>query len=121
MTEVMVSTKRHVSENTVHHHKIGQFGLLEAGRILQFYHFDDFGSSLAILFEIVSQEGWINVMTSAMAIVGLDENPRMDASPGNAFFFVTFNLLGAVFVLTLVRFCYNHQLYEEIWTCVHDG
>jgi hypothetical protein len=67
----------------------------------EFYHFDDFGSSLAILFEIVSQEGWINVMTSAMAIVGLDENPRMDASPGNAIYFVTFNLLGAVFVLTL--------------------
>ena len=67
----------------------------------QFYNFDDFGSSLVILFEIVSQEGWINVMTSAMAIVGLGENPRMDASPGNAFFFVTFNILGAVFVLTL--------------------
>ena len=67
----------------------------------EYYHFDDFGSSLATLFEIVSQEGWINVMTSAMAIVGLGENPRMDASPGNAFFFVTFNILGAVFVLTL--------------------
>lgn len=67
----------------------------------QFYNFDDFGSSLATLFEIVSQEGWINVLTSAMAIVGPDQNPRMDASPGNAFFFVTFNILGAVFVLTL--------------------
>jgi hypothetical protein len=67
----------------------------------QFYNFDNFGSSLAILFEIVSQEGWINVLTSAMAIVGLDQNPQMDASPGNAVFFVTFNILGAVFVLTL--------------------
>jgi voltage-dependent calcium channel len=67
----------------------------------EYYHFDDFGSSLAILFEIVSQEGWINVLTSAMAIVGLDQNPRIDASPLNAIFFVTFNILGAVFVLTL--------------------
>lgn len=67
----------------------------------QFYNFDNFGTSLVTLFEIVSQEGWINVLTSAMAIVGLDENPRIDASPGNAIFFVTFNILGAVFVLTL--------------------
>jgi voltage-dependent calcium channel len=65
------------------------------------YNFDDFGSSLSILFEIVSQEGWINVLTSAMAIVGPDQNPRIDASPLNAIFFVAFNLLGAVFVLTL--------------------
>jgi hypothetical protein len=67
----------------------------------QFYDFDNFGSSLSILFQIVSQEGWINVLTSAMAIVGLDQNPRQDASPLNAIFFVGFNLLGAVFVLTL--------------------
>jgi len=66
-----------------------------------FYNFDTFGQSLAILFEIVSQEGWINVLTTAMAIVGPDQNPFIDASPGNAFFFVTFNILGAVFVLTL--------------------
>jgi voltage-dependent calcium channel len=65
------------------------------------YNFDDFGSSLAILFEIVSQEGWIDVLNTAMAIVGLDQNPRIDASPLNAIFFVAFNLLGAVFVLTL--------------------
>jgi hypothetical protein len=65
------------------------------------YNFDDFGSSLAILFEIVSQEGWTNVLSSAMAIVGPDQNPRMDASPLSAVFFVAFNLLGAVFVLTL--------------------
>jgi voltage-dependent calcium channel len=67
----------------------------------QFYNFDNFGQALAILFSIASQEGWINVMTNAMAIVGLDQNPRMDASPGNAFFFVAFNILGAVFILTL--------------------
>ena len=66
-----------------------------------FYNFDNFGFSLAILFEIVSQEGWINLLTSAMAIVGRDQNPQMDASPLNAIYFVGFNLLGAVFVLTL--------------------
>lgn len=67
----------------------------------EFYNFDNFGSSLAILFEIVSEEGWINVLTSAMAIVGLGQNPIIDASPLNAIFFVVFNIGGAVFVLTL--------------------
>jgi voltage-dependent calcium channel len=65
------------------------------------YNFDSFGASLSILFEIVSQEGWIDVMTTAMSVVGPDQNPEMDASPLNAIFFVGFNLLGAVFVLTL--------------------
>jgi voltage-dependent calcium channel len=65
------------------------------------YNFDTFGASLSILFEIVSEEGWINVLTSVMAIVGLDQNPRIDASPLNAIFFVAFNILGSVFILTL--------------------
>lgn len=65
------------------------------------YNFDSFGASLSILFEIVSQEGWIDVLTTAMSVVGPDQNPAMDASPLNAIFFVGFNLLGAVFVLTL--------------------
>lgn len=65
------------------------------------YNFDTFGASLSILFEIVSQEGWTGVLATAMAIVGPDQNPQIDASPLNAIFFVAFNLLGAVFVLTL--------------------
>lgn len=67
----------------------------------QVWTFDSFGSSLLILFEIVSQEGWVDVMTSAMAITGSSSQPRQDASAINALFFIIFNLLGAVFVLTL--------------------
>lgn len=65
------------------------------------WSFDSFGKSLLILFEIVSQEGWINVLTSAMAITGRGDQPVTDASAINAIFFIIFNLLGAVFVLTL--------------------
>jgi hypothetical protein len=65
------------------------------------YSFDDFGSSLFILFQIVSQEGWTDVMWSAQSVTGPDRQPRPFASQGNALFFVVFNLLGAVFVLTL--------------------
>ena len=66
-----------------------------------YYSFDDFGSALFILFQIVSQEGWIDVMTSAMSITGRGRQPQPNASQGNAVYFVIFNLLGAVFILTL--------------------
>src|SRR5690606_3710536 len=62
---------------------------------------DNFGSSLFILFQIVSQEGWIDVMWSAQSIVGRGIQPRDFASQGNAVFFVVFNLMATVFVLTL--------------------
>lgn len=65
------------------------------------YSFDDFKSSLLILFEIVSLEGWIDVMTQAMKIVGRDQQPRTDAAQHNALFFLIYNLIGAVSVLTL--------------------
>ena len=65
------------------------------------YSFDDFKSSLLILFEIVSLEGWIDVMTQAMKIVGRDRQPQTDAAQHNAIFFLIYNLIGAVSVLTL--------------------
>jgi voltage-dependent calcium channel len=66
-----------------------------------YFNFDNFGSSLFILFQIVSQEGWIDVMWAGQSITGVFKQPRAFASTGNAVFFVIFNLLGAVFVLTL--------------------
>ncbi|OLL22771.1 Calcium-channel protein cch1, partial [Neolecta irregularis DAH-3] len=66
-----------------------------------YWSFDTFGGSLLLLFEIVSQEGWIDVMEAAMAITGRDQAPQDYSTPGNALFFVAFNLLGAVFVLQL--------------------
>ena len=65
------------------------------------YSFDDFKSALLILFEIVSLEGWIDVMSSAMAIVGRDMQPKPDATQVNAVFFLIYNLIGAVSVLSL--------------------
>lgn len=65
------------------------------------YSFDDFKSALLILFEIVSLEGWIDVMTRAMSITGRDRQPSPDASQHNAIFFLIYNLIGAVSVLTL--------------------
>lgn len=63
--------------------------------------FDSFGASLLILFQIISLEGWISVMESVMGITGRDLQPQAYASQFNSLFFVAYNLIGAVFILTI--------------------
>ena len=65
------------------------------------FSFDNFPASMLILFEIVSLEGWIDVMSFAMSITGKGLQPRINASQANAIFFVIYNLLGGVVILTL--------------------
>ncbi|KAK4687032.1 voltage-dependent calcium channel, partial [Tremellales sp. Uapishka_1] len=63
--------------------------------------FDSFRQSILILFEIVSLEGWIDVMSSVMTITGRDQQPQDNASQWNALFVLIFNLFGGVIILTL--------------------
>ncbi|KAL0948006.1 hypothetical protein HGRIS_010628 [Hohenbuehelia grisea] len=65
------------------------------------FSFDNFRSSLLILFEIVSLEGWIDVMGVAMSITGRNQQPQTNAAQLNAVFFVIYNLLGGVVIFTL--------------------
>lgn len=78
-----------------------------------YYDFDNFGDSLFILFQIVSQEGWIDVQGSAMSIVAPGIQPQNNAAPENGLFFVVFNLLGAVFVLTLFVSVFMRNYTEQ--------
>ncbi|PWY89772.1 hypothetical protein BO70DRAFT_377049 [Aspergillus heteromorphus CBS 117.55] len=78
-----------------------------------YYDFDNFGDSLFILFQIVSQEGWIDVQESAMAITGLFMQPQDYVAPANGIFFIVFNLLGAVFVLTLFVSVFMRNYTEQ--------
>lgn len=65
------------------------------------YSFDSFKASLLILFEIVSLEGWINVLGTAINITGRDQQPSLNNSQVNSIFFLLYNLMGAVVILTL--------------------
>ncbi|WVQ72778.1 hypothetical protein IAR50_002338 [Cryptococcus sp. DSM 104548] len=65
------------------------------------WSFDTFRSSLLILFEIVSLEGWIDVMASVMNISGKDQQPSDMASQWNAIYMVIFNLFGGIIIFTL--------------------
>lgn len=78
-----------------------------------YYDFDNFGSSLFILFQIVSQEGWIDVMNAAQSITGVFTQPNQFADQFNAVFFIVFNLLGAVFVLTLFVSVFMRNYTEQ--------
>lgn len=78
-----------------------------------YFDFDDFGSSLFILFQIVSQEGWVDVSFAAQAITGIGRQPSFGASTGNAVFFVIYNLLGTVFVLTLFISVFMRNYTEQ--------
>jgi hypothetical protein len=78
-----------------------------------YYDFDNFGDSLFILFQIVSQEGWTDVMWSAQSITGAFTQPSPFASQGNAVYFIIFNLLGAVFVLTLFVSVFMRNYTEQ--------
>ena len=77
------------------------------------YNFDNFPSSLLTLFQIVSQEGWVDVMWRAVSIVGSGQQLQPNNTPGNAVFFVAFNLLGAVFVLTLFVSVFMRNYTEQ--------
>lgn len=78
-----------------------------------YYSFDDFGSSLFILFQIVSQEGWTDVLGSGMSITERGLQPQSNASQGNAVFFVIFNLLATVFILTLFISVFMRNYTEQ--------
>lgn len=78
-----------------------------------YYSFDDFSSSLFILFQIVSQEGWVDVSFAVQAITGLGMQPSFGASTYNAVFFVIYNLLGTVFVLTLFISVFMRNYTEQ--------
>ena len=64
------------------------------------FSFDNFRSSLLIFFKIVLV-GWVDVMFSAMGIIGRGKQPQSNASQANAIFFVVLYLLGAVVIVTL--------------------
>lgn len=78
-----------------------------------YYNFDNFPAALFILFQIVSQEGWVDVMWSAESITGKGLQPQDYASQGNGVFFVIFNLLATVFVLTLFISVFMRNYTEQ--------
>lgn len=66
-----------------------------------YYDFDNFGHSLLILFEIISLEGWTDVLKSVMDITQAFYQPEYYANAFNGVFVMFYNLIGTIFILTL--------------------
>ncbi|KAL6453737.1 CCH1 Calcium-channel protein CCH1 [Candida maltosa Xu316] len=64
-------------------------------------HFDRFATSFATLFEIVSLEGWTDLLANVMKSTGVGTVPQTNATPFNGFFVILFNFVSIVFILTL--------------------
>ena len=78
-----------------------------------YFNFDYFVASLFTLFQIVSQEGWVDVSFAAQSITGKGKQPQDLASQGNGVFFVIFNLMATVFVLTLFISVFMRNYTEQ--------
>lgn len=60
-----------------------------------------FSSSFSSLYEIVSLEGWVDLLMTVMLSTGTGTVQAPFASPFNGVFVVIFNFIGIVFILTL--------------------
>ncbi|CAH0000943.1 unnamed protein product [Clonostachys byssicola] len=78
-----------------------------------YFRFDDFSSSIFTLFGITSQEGWTDVSFAAQAITGRGYQPQPRTSEANGIFFIIFNLMATVFVLTLFISVFMRNYTEQ--------
>lgn len=74
-----------------------------------YLYFDTFVASLKSLYEIISLEGWVDLLTNLMNSTGVG-TPASDLQhPANAIFMILFNFLSMVFILNLfISFIINN-------------
>ncbi|KAJ9443790.1 Muscle calcium channel subunit alpha-1 [Diplonema papillatum] len=65
------------------------------------YNFDNLGISMLTLFEVAVGDGWAVIMWSGIDARGVDLNPKRNANPLNALFFVLFVVVGQFFAMNL--------------------
>ncbi|SCU88959.1 LAME_0E01750g1_1 [Lachancea meyersii CBS 8951] len=66
-----------------------------------YLYMNSISSAFRSLYEIVSLEGWVDILTNSMASTGVGTVPEPFATTTNGLFFVLFNFLSMVFILTL--------------------
>ncbi len=64
-------------------------------------NFDNVLNGMALLFEISTTEGWVDVMYAAIDQRGVEMQPIRDSNPLWAVFFIFFLIFGAFFILEL--------------------
>ncbi|CAD1784706.1 similar to Saccharomyces cerevisiae YGR217W CCH1 Voltage-gated high-affinity calcium channel involved in calcium influx in response to some environmental stresses as well as exposure to mating pheromones [Maudiozyma barnettii] len=75
-----------------------------------YLYFDSFASSFRSLYEIISLEGWVDLLQNLMNSTGVGTIPSLLGNSNNAVFLVLFNFLSMVFILNLfVSFIINNH------------
>lgn len=64
-------------------------------------NFNNVFAGMALLFEIATTEGWIDVMYASIDQRGIDSQPVRGSNPLWALFFIVFLIVGAFFILEL--------------------
>lgn len=65
-------------------------------------NFDHVGSAVVTLFNVMTTEGWINVMWTAVDSTAIDRVPdEKGHNRGHIFFFLSFMIIGSLFVLNM--------------------
>ncbi|CAL9728073.1 calcium-channel protein Cch1p [Monosporozyma unispora] len=76
-----------------------------------YLYFDTFASAFKTLYEIISLEGWVDLLTNLMNSTGDGTVPSAWSSKGSAIFLILFNFLSMVFILNLfVSFIINNYI-----------
>ena len=63
-----------------------------------YYNFDSIWNALLILFETISDEGWVDVMVTAMSTTRRGMQPSDGAAFWHSIYFVLYNFISAVFI-----------------------
>lgn len=66
-----------------------------------YLYFDSFGTSIRSLFEILSLEGWVDLLSNVMNITTYGEQPQIFNSVGNGVFVIIFIFCSTVFIINL--------------------
>lgn len=76
-------------------------------------NFDNVLQSLASLFVLSSTEGWGDIMYQGVDAVDIDLNPQEDNNTAWAFFFMSFMIIGSLFMLNLFVSIVVNTYYGE--------
>ncbi|OWB80105.1 hypothetical protein B5S32_g4356 [[Candida] boidinii] len=79
-----------------------KWDIISPNAVIQPYlEFNSFRRAIYSLFQIISLEGWVDLLLNLMNITDIGMPPETFASPGNGLFLIAFNFVGIVFILNL--------------------
>lgn len=76
-------------------------------------NFDDIGNSVITIFNLMTTEGWIDVMWQAVDTTEVYAVPIRNASPYNVIFFIAFLLVGFMLLLNAFVGVLIAKFYEQ--------